>query len=157
MSYEIVAYQIADTTGWVLEPMERRREWMEQTPSKGANRCLPLVIANQAGWVLRCPGRFKARWDGKANNPVEFRNLAADVSHASALVSRIVNMCCQTTNLVDIVGQMSVMGDVAEVLAKFVADTMCIVFQPHSFFANMFVIACVGSAGKQSERDCYGR
>ena len=49
----------------MLEPIERSREWMDQTPHKGANRYLPLVIANQAGWVVRCPGRFKANWNGK--------------------------------------------------------------------------------------------
>ena len=38
---------------------------MEQTPYQAANRCLPLVIANQAGWVLTCPLRFKAVWNGK--------------------------------------------------------------------------------------------
>lgn len=38
---------------------------MEQTPVGFANRCLPLTIANQAGWVLTSPVTFKARWNGK--------------------------------------------------------------------------------------------
>lgn len=66
MTYEITAYRVASTKGWVLEPAEPRRDWMEQTPEKGANRCLPLVIANQCGWIMRCPLRFKVEWNGKA-------------------------------------------------------------------------------------------
>src|SRR5262245_26539006 len=41
------------------------RDWMQQTAYQVANRCLPLVIANQAGWIIRCPYRFKATWGGK--------------------------------------------------------------------------------------------
>jgi len=38
------------------------REWMDQTPNRFAYRCLPLVMANQAGWIVRCPIGFRARW-----------------------------------------------------------------------------------------------
>jgi hypothetical protein len=65
MTYEMTAYAVGPTEGWVIEPDEAKREWMEQTPFKGANRCLPLVIANQAGWVIRCPFQFKVTWNGK--------------------------------------------------------------------------------------------
>jgi len=30
-----------------------------------AYRCLPLTIANQAGWVIRCPAPFQAVWNGE--------------------------------------------------------------------------------------------
>ena len=37
-------------------------------------RCLPLVIANQCGWVLRCPTGFRAYWyGGPAKEDVELR------------------------------------------------------------------------------------
>lgn len=62
---ELTAYRIAHTEGWSIEPAPAMREWMQQTAFQVANRCLPLVIANQAGWVIRCPYRFKATWNGK--------------------------------------------------------------------------------------------
>lgn len=37
---------------------------MDMTPNHFANRCLPLLIANQAGWVIRSPVTFDAIWDG---------------------------------------------------------------------------------------------
>ncbi len=65
MTHELIAYQMSDAEGWTVEPASPRREWMAQTPYQGANRCLPLVIANQAGWILRCPVKFKVTWNGK--------------------------------------------------------------------------------------------
>lgn len=38
---------------------------MNQTQGRGANRCLPLLVANQAGWVLLNPDGFEAVWDGR--------------------------------------------------------------------------------------------
>lgn len=52
------------TEGWVLEPASPKRDWMDATPGKFAYRCLPLVMANQAGWVVRSPISFKASWNG---------------------------------------------------------------------------------------------
>jgi hypothetical protein len=37
---------------------------MNDTPSRFANRCLPLLVANEAGWVLSNPFGFEATWDG---------------------------------------------------------------------------------------------
>lgn len=65
MTHEITAYRVNSTKGWALEPADPRRDWMEQTPDKGAHRCLPLVMANQCGWVIKCPLRFKVEWSGK--------------------------------------------------------------------------------------------
>lgn len=62
---ELTAYRIAHSEGWTIEPAPAMRDWMQQTPFQAANRCLPLVIANQAGWVIRCPHRVKAVWNGK--------------------------------------------------------------------------------------------
>jgi len=38
---------------------------MEQTSGHGAYRCLPLLIANQAGWFVLCPTGLRAQWDGR--------------------------------------------------------------------------------------------
>lgn len=40
------------------------RAWMDATPKHFANRCLPMLIANQAGWLLLSPGRVTVAWDG---------------------------------------------------------------------------------------------
>ncbi len=64
MSQFLHAYATNTTEGWVIEPASPKREWMDATPQKFAYRCLPLVMANQAGWVIRCPIGFKATWNG---------------------------------------------------------------------------------------------
>jgi hypothetical protein len=58
------------------EPAERRRAWMDATDVRFANRCLPLLIANQAGWWIRNESDFVARWDGR--NTVD----AVSIRHA---------------------------------------------------------------------------
>lgn len=60
------AYRLPAPEGWTLEPAPRTREWMDGTPDRHAYKCLPLVIANQAGWIIRCPGSFKVTWNGKS-------------------------------------------------------------------------------------------
>ena len=60
---ELTAYEIGDATGWTLEPASPRREWMGEQ-NNFAYRCLPLTIANQAGWVIGCPVSFVATWSG---------------------------------------------------------------------------------------------
>lgn len=35
---------------------------MDGSHEKFAYRCLPLVMANQAGWILTCPLNFSAVW-----------------------------------------------------------------------------------------------
>ncbi len=47
-----------------IVPAPRWRDWMNRTPSRFANRCLPLLMANESGWVLLNPVAFEAVWDG---------------------------------------------------------------------------------------------
>ena len=51
----------------IIEPAPRWRQWMNDTDERWANRCLPLLIANEAGWVLRNPYAFRASWSGAAS------------------------------------------------------------------------------------------
>lgn len=60
----LTAYEVADTTGWEIVPAPYQRQWMEETPGRGAYRCLPLSMANQAGWLIRAPFSFSANWNG---------------------------------------------------------------------------------------------
>lgn len=47
-------------------PAPINREWMDRTQLRYAYRCLPLTVANQAGWIVCNPSSFTARWDGGA-------------------------------------------------------------------------------------------
>ncbi len=60
---DLTAYIVGNTRGWVLEPASARRKWMDDTEGF-AYRCLPLAMANQAGWVVRSPTDFAASWNG---------------------------------------------------------------------------------------------
>jgi hypothetical protein len=72
--FEIDIYQISgddvlidnriDGTGWEWGWADWRRDWMDETASNFAYRCLPLTIANQTGWFVRNPVGFQAVWRG---------------------------------------------------------------------------------------------
>jgi hypothetical protein len=47
-----------------VEPASRWREWMNATEQRFANRCLPLLMANQAGWHISLEHAVHARWEG---------------------------------------------------------------------------------------------
>jgi hypothetical protein len=58
----------------VPEPAPIARPWMDSAHQRHPYRCLPLVIANQCGWVLRNPTGFSAYWyGGAAKEDVELR------------------------------------------------------------------------------------
>lgn len=63
-SRRLVAYELDPVFKMPLVPAPTDREWMDLSHQRFAYRCLPLVIANQAGWILRCPVDFSARWNG---------------------------------------------------------------------------------------------
>lgn len=46
-----------------IVPAPKARDWMSGNGAF-AKRCLPMVVANQAGWVLLNPHTFTAEWDG---------------------------------------------------------------------------------------------
>lgn len=60
----LVAFEIMPANGMELLPASSSRDWMDESRDRFAYRCLPLVIANQAGWVVTCPRRFSATWNG---------------------------------------------------------------------------------------------
>jgi hypothetical protein len=61
---KLVAYRVSMGLAPALEPAPAGREWMGVTRDAFANRCLPLLIANQAGWHLLNPVGVRARWNG---------------------------------------------------------------------------------------------
>lgn len=68
----------------IVTPADHERDWMDQTGSKFAYRCLPLTIANCHGWVVRNPQAFSARWNGgiSEHDSLEFRMEGQPVPHA---------------------------------------------------------------------------
>jgi hypothetical protein len=61
--YGLVAFTVKDDSDWKIEPAPVQRDWMEAA-NGFAYRCLPLTIANAAGWVIRSPVAFTAIWNG---------------------------------------------------------------------------------------------
>ena len=61
---ELVSLYRSDKPLVKIVPASRWRDWMNATSNRHANRCLPLLMANQAGWVLLNPTPFTACWEG---------------------------------------------------------------------------------------------
>jgi hypothetical protein len=55
-----------------------KRSWMEATSQSFALRCLPMLIANQAGWWVVLKEPLRARWNGSA----DLQSVAVDCSEA---------------------------------------------------------------------------
>lgn len=64
MSLILDAFPVSSTDNWTLEPCKGSRDWMDGSIMKFAYRCLPLVMANQAGWMVTCPLNFTMVWNG---------------------------------------------------------------------------------------------
>lgn len=62
---KLIAYQVGPNPGYIMEPSPPLRDWMDAAPGKTPYRCLPLVMANQGGWSIRCPCNITATWNGK--------------------------------------------------------------------------------------------
>ncbi|HYB15097.1 MAG TPA: DUF6065 family protein, partial [Streptosporangiaceae bacterium] len=63
--WPLIAYSTSGDAPEVIPvPSSKSREWIDDTPNRFARRCLPLMVASQAGWILPTPIGFRARWDG---------------------------------------------------------------------------------------------
>jgi len=63
----LLAYRLDDRTEMRLVRSEPGRPWMDFTSDRYANRCLPLLMANQAGWLLLNDARVVLRWNGNVD------------------------------------------------------------------------------------------
>lgn len=71
----ITAYIVNERNDKLLtiEPASKTRGWMDESAGKYAYSCLPLVIANQLGWVVKACCSFDLMWDGGSHqNAVKF-------------------------------------------------------------------------------------
>ena len=60
----LTAYDVGSPTTPLLMPGGPTRPWMNSTPKRFAYRCLPMVIANQWGWMIVARQRVEAIWNG---------------------------------------------------------------------------------------------
>lgn len=60
---KLIAYRTGSTP-MPLVAASQTRAWMDATRDRFAYRCLPLLIANQAGWVLLNTHTLLVTWDG---------------------------------------------------------------------------------------------
>jgi hypothetical protein len=59
----LLAYRTGGSPA-ALVPAPSTRAWIEGTDQRFARRCLPLMMANQAGWFLLNSQTVRATWDG---------------------------------------------------------------------------------------------
>jgi len=62
----LIAYRLHMGTPLRLVPAPRERAWIEATQDRFASRCLPLLMANQAGWFLLNSHPLRVTWNGQA-------------------------------------------------------------------------------------------
>ena len=60
----LIAYRVSQAPTMRLMRAPVAREWMTVTRDRFAHRCLPLLIANQAGWWVCSGNALRATWDG---------------------------------------------------------------------------------------------
>jgi hypothetical protein len=63
-SNELTVYRITQQCRMKLEVARSGGEWMNDSNQGFANRCLPMRIANQAGWVVLNDRALRAKWMG---------------------------------------------------------------------------------------------
>jgi hypothetical protein len=63
-SPRLIAYPLYPNPAMRLVPATNDREWMTATNDQFAKRCLPLLIANQAGWFVLNSHHLRVTWDG---------------------------------------------------------------------------------------------
>ncbi len=62
----LIAYELHAHSGFTLVPAPATRDWMLRSPGRFAARCLPLLIANQSGWLLLNNATLRVMWNGEA-------------------------------------------------------------------------------------------
>lgn len=60
----LTAYALRTIGAPPIVPAPAGRVWMRETDKQFAHRCLPLLIANQAGWFILNDAPIRVTWDG---------------------------------------------------------------------------------------------
>lgn len=76
-SLALTAYTTTPGIAMPIVPGLVSRSWMEATPARFAYRCLPLLIANQAGWLIINEQKVAVSWNGTtATDALEIKQLS---------------------------------------------------------------------------------
>jgi hypothetical protein len=59
----IEAFRLFETS-FAIHPAPRQRAWMDSADARFAYHCLPMVMANQGGWVITSGRTVLAKWTG---------------------------------------------------------------------------------------------
>ncbi|PJF44122.1 MAG: hypothetical protein CUN55_05585 [Phototrophicales bacterium] len=60
----ISAYLLPDHEPMPIVPSSKFRDWMDEIHGHYAYRCLPMLMANQRGWVILNNTRIALHWNG---------------------------------------------------------------------------------------------
>jgi hypothetical protein len=72
----LIAYPVTAVQDMPIVVAQSQREWMNATTERFANHCLPLLMANQSGWLVLNSCAFVATWNGSdGNDSVELEYL----------------------------------------------------------------------------------
>lgn len=61
---DLVAYALQPEPRMPIVPATQIRDWIDATDRQFARRCLPLLIANQAGWFILNTHHCRVTWNG---------------------------------------------------------------------------------------------
>jgi hypothetical protein len=64
----LIAYALQPEPRMPIVPASQIREWIDETDQQFARRCLPLLIANQAGWFILNTHALRVTWSGGNQN-----------------------------------------------------------------------------------------
>ena len=82
----LIAYRTGRWPPMRLVTASSSRDWMDATPKRFANRCLPLRIAAQAGWFVLNSHALRVTWNGgNGTSDIEIESLnGEEVNFASS-------------------------------------------------------------------------
>lgn len=63
----IQAFEVSRAHDMPIVRGQVQRDWMDASTDRFAYRCLPMLMANQAGWLVENPVDFTACWNGGVN------------------------------------------------------------------------------------------
>src|SRR5262249_26310354 len=81
----LIAYDVGSPMKTDLTRGLPTRAWMNATPNRFAYRCLPMVIANQWGWMIATRHRVEAIWAG--TQPPEWLTATPDAESKTVIAS----------------------------------------------------------------------
>jgi len=80
--HDLIAYRIGPFA-MRLVPAFSYRDWMNESDQRFANRCLPMLMANQAGWLILNDRRLRAKWLGNPRTDGVLVETAGDPPYAA--------------------------------------------------------------------------